>query len=74
LTVRKKVLLNAANPETRRAWKESVGRVNEQLRLLKQRNLQLSPPVTLDPYGTKFTVNCATPSSGPPDEPKNAGR
>jgi chitosanase len=61
LTARKDVLLHAADPETRRAWKESVGRVNEQLRLLKERNLQLSPPLTLNPFGTKFTVNCATP-------------
>jgi chitosanase len=75
LTARKDVLLNAADPETRRAWRESVGRVYEQLRLLKERNLQLSSPLTLNPYGTKFTVNCASPSSsGPPDEPNSAGR
>jgi len=61
LTARKKILLNAADPETRAAWRKSVGRVNEQLRLLKERNPQLSSPLTLDPYGTKFTVNCATP-------------
>jgi chitosanase len=59
LTARKSVLLHAADPETRAAWRESVGRVNEQLRLLKERNLQLSPPLTLNPYGTKFTVSCA---------------
>jgi chitosanase len=64
LTARKRILLNAADPKTRRAWRESVGRVNEQLRLLSERNLQLSQPITLNPYGTKFTVNCATPSSG----------
>jgi chitosanase len=64
LTARKRVLLNAVDPETRKAWRESVGRVNEQLRLLKERNLQLSSPLTLNPYGTKFTVNCATSSSG----------
>jgi chitosanase len=61
LTARREVLLNAADPETRAAWKASVGRVNEQLRLLKERNLQLSPPLTLNPYGTEFTVNCAIP-------------
>jgi chitosanase len=61
LTARKEVLLNARDPETRTTWKVSVGRVNEQLRLLKERNLQLSPPLTLNPFGTKFTVNCATP-------------
>jgi chitosanase len=65
LTARKDVLLNAANPETRAAWRESVGRVDEQLRLLKERNTQLSPPLTLRPFGTTFTMNCVTPSTGP---------
>jgi chitosanase len=75
LTARKKVLLNAADPETRATWRKSVGRVNEQLRLLKERNLQLSSPLTLNPYGTEFTVNCATASfSHPPGEPENAAR
>jgi hypothetical protein len=63
LTARKKVLLHAAAPQTRAVWKKSVGRVNEQLRLLKERNLQLTPPLTLNPFGTKVTVNCITPSS-----------
>jgi chitosanase len=63
LTARKRVLLDAADPESRRVWRESVGRVNEQLRLLKERNLQLSAPLTLNPYGTRFTVNCAMSSS-----------
>jgi chitosanase len=65
LSTRKKVLLNAADPKTRRVWRESVGRVNEQLRLFKEGNLLLSSPLTLNPYGTKFTVNCATSSSAP---------
>jgi chitosanase len=71
LTARKEILLNAADPETRAAWRKSVGRVNEQVRLLKERNLQLSSPLTLDPYGTKFTVNCAATSSNSPSEPQN---
>jgi chitosanase len=66
LMTRKSVLLHAADPETRATWRESVGRVNEQLRLLKERNRQLSPPLTLNPYGTEFTVNCATSSQSPP--------
>ncbi|PYK31562.1 MAG: chitosanase [Verrucomicrobia bacterium] len=61
LQARKKVLLNATDPQTRAAWKESVGRVNEQLRLLREGNLQLSGPLTLKPYGRKFVVSCATP-------------
>jgi chitosanase len=72
LTARKKVLLNARDPETRTTWKESVGRVDEQLRLLNEGNLQLSSPLTLNPYGTEFTVYCATSSSDPPGKPKNA--
>jgi chitosanase len=61
LQTRKKVLLNATDPRTRAAWKESVGRVNEQLRLLREGNLQLSGPLTLKPYGRKFVVSCAPP-------------
>ncbi|MBO0716273.1 MAG: chitosanase, partial [Rhizobiales bacterium] len=59
LTARKKILLNAADPETRAAWRQSVGRVDEQLRLLKEGNLRLSRPLMLRPYGTAFTVRCA---------------
>jgi chitosanase len=71
LTARREVLLNAANPETRAAWKESVGRVDEQMRLLREGNLQLSSPLKLNPYGTEFMVNCAAPSSDPLGEPEN---
>jgi chitosanase len=74
LTARKAVLLNAADPETRAAWRESVGRVDEQLRLLKAGNLQLSSPLKLNPYGTEFTVNCAASLSVRTGEPKNAAR
>jgi hypothetical protein len=70
LTARKNVLLNAADPETRAVWKKSAGRVNEQLRLLKERNLQLSSPLTLNPFGTTFTLNCATRSSSSPGKSK----
>jgi chitosanase len=59
-TARKMALLHAADSETRVA---SVGRMGEQLRLLREGNLQLSPPLTLNPSGTKFTVNCGTPLS-----------
>jgi hypothetical protein len=68
LTARKEVLLNGRDPETRSAWKESVGRVDEQLRLLKQGNLQLSPPLILNSNGAAFTVNCNTPSPTPPSD------
>jgi chitosanase len=71
LTARKQVLLNR-DPETRAAWKESVGRVDEQLRLLNESNLQLSPPLILKPYGTKFIVKCATPS--PTSEERNGAK
>ena len=61
LQARKKVLLNATDPQTRAAWKDSVGRVNEQLRLLREGNLQLAGPLTLKRYGRKFVVSCARP-------------
>jgi hypothetical protein len=74
LTARKAVLLNPADPETRAAWRESVGRVDEQLRLLKAGNLQLSSPLQLNPYGAEFTVNCAASLAARTGEPKNAAR
>jgi chitosanase len=74
LTARKNVLLHAEEEESRAAWRESVGRVNEQLRLLKEGNLELSAPLTLNPYGTKFTVNCGAPSSGASGELKKTRR
>jgi chitosanase len=71
LSARKEILLNAADPDTRATWRKSVGRVNEQIRLLREGNLQLSSPLTLDPYGTKFTIDCAAPLSNPPATPQN---
>jgi len=70
LTTRKEVLLNARDPTTRAGWRASIGRVDEQLRLLKEGNLQLSPPLRLNPYGTEFTVKCANRSSAPTSAPK----
>jgi chitosanase len=58
LAHRKDVLLNATDPVTRSGWRESVGRVNEQMRLLNEGNLQLTAPFTLNPYGTEFSINC----------------
>ena len=74
LTARKEVLLNARDPETRASWQESVGRVNEQLRLLKEGNLQLSQPLVLNPYGAEFTVNCSNPLVDPRQSKKNPTR
>jgi len=51
-------LLIATDPVTRSGWRESVGRVNEQMRLLNEGNLQLTAPFTLNPYGTEFSINC----------------
>ena len=75
LTTRKEVLLNARDPTTRAGWRASIGRVDEQLRLLKEGNLQLSSPLKLNPYGTEFTVKCANRSSAPTSAPKkDSGR
>jgi chitosanase len=68
LTARKEILLNSRDPDNRTAWQASVGRVDEQIRLLNEGNLQLSSPLTVNPNGTAFTVNCA-PASAPLGQP-----
>lgn len=54
--IRRSVLLNATNPDTRKAWAESTPRADVLLALLDAGNLSLTPPITIAPYGTSFTL------------------
>lgn len=60
LDTREKHLLNAADPETREGWRDSVSRVNDALRpLLNSGNLTLSPPFEWSVYGDSFECDAS---------------
>jgi len=53
---RRKHLLNANDPDTRQAWRESVDRVNALMSLIDQRKFGLETPIVFSVYGDTFTV------------------
>lgn len=56
LAIRKKHLLNAADPDTRDAWRESVDRVNALSSILNTGNTGLNPPISWKVYGDSFKI------------------
>jgi chitosanase len=56
MTIRRSVLLNATDPDTREAWAESVGRVDALISIFESGNMNLTPPIVINPYGTEFTL------------------
>jgi len=56
MNIRRSVLLNPANEETREEWAESVGRVDALIAIFDSRNVNLTPPIAINPYGTTFTL------------------
>jgi chitosanase len=57
LTVREEVLEDPANANTARVWRASVGRVHALQELLDEGNLDLEPPITINPFGTAHTLS-----------------
>lgn len=56
MDIRRAVLLNPSDPDTREAWAESVGRVDALIAILESGNVMMVPPITINPYGTEFTL------------------
>ena len=54
--IRRAVLLDPANPETAEEWAESVGRVDALIAIFESGNVDLTPPVVINPFGTEFTL------------------
>jgi chitosanase len=57
LTNRKVILSHANNTDIRSTWQESVGRVVVLQGLLIKKNFNLSTPITINPFGTSFTIS-----------------
>jgi chitosanase len=53
---RRKDLLNPDDPDTQDEWRESVGRVDVLLKLLKEGNFELDPPLVVNPFGDEFVL------------------
>lgn len=56
MTIRRSVLLNPYNPETREEWAESVGRVDALVTIFESGNVNLIPPIIICPYDSTFTL------------------
>jgi chitosanase len=56
MEIRRSVLLNPSDPETRNVWADSVGRVDSLTDIFASGNIMLIPPIVINPYGTAFTL------------------
>jgi chitosanase len=56
MNIRRAVLLNPANPDTREEWAESVGRVDELIAIFESGNVSLTPPIVISPWDSTFTL------------------
>lgn len=56
LQVRKAHLMDPENKDTTAAWRESVGRADEMIRLYRTGNLQFEGPIEVAPFGRSFVI------------------
>ena len=56
MDIRRAVLLNPANPDTREEWAASVGRVDELIAIFESGNVSLTPPIVISPWDSTFTL------------------
>lgn len=56
LDVRRADLLDPADATTADTWRASVGRADEMLRIWESCNLDFRGPLTVNPFGTEFTL------------------
>ncbi len=54
--VRRAVLMNAADPETRKVWRDSVGRVDALDAVIESGNVNLAVPIAVNPFGDEFVI------------------
>jgi chitosanase len=56
MDIRRSVLLNPADPDTREEWAESVGRVDALIAIFESGNVNMTPPIVISPYDSTFTL------------------
>jgi chitosanase len=56
MNIRRSVLLNPTNPETREEWAESVGRADALIAIFESGNVDLIPPIVICPFDSTFTL------------------
>jgi len=56
MNIRRSVLLNPANPDTREEWAESVGRVDALIAIFESGNVDLTPPIVISPWDSTFIL------------------
>ncbi|MDD3732823.1 MAG: chitosanase [candidate division Zixibacteria bacterium] len=56
MNIRRSVLLDPADPDTREEWAESVGRVDALIAIFESGNVNLNPPIVISPFDSTFTL------------------
>jgi len=56
LDIRQHHLENAADPDTRDGWRDSVPRVEALRSILDKKNMLLAPPIVWEVYGDRFSI------------------
>ncbi|MDD3643600.1 MAG: chitosanase [Candidatus Krumholzibacteria bacterium] len=56
MTVRRAVLLDPFDPDTKEVWAESVGRVDALRSIFESGNTDLEPPIVIAPFDTTFSL------------------
>jgi len=56
MDIRRSVLLNPSDRETRDAWADSIGRIDSLTDIFTSGNIMLIPSIVINPYGTAFTI------------------
>jgi chitosanase len=56
MQIRRAVLLDPHDPDTRDVWAESVGRVDALMAIFASGNVTLTPPIAINPFGTPFVL------------------
>ncbi len=54
--IRRATLLNPADKSTQAVWSQSVGRVDAIQAVINSGNMELLPPITIDPFGDTFVL------------------
>jgi chitosanase len=57
ISVRRTILISPYNRETQEEWSESVGRVDELIKLYNKQHFSLTPPIVVAPWGASYILN-----------------
>lgn len=56
MSIRRRILISPYNKETQEEWSESVSRVDELIKLYRNKHFFLAPPIIVAPWGASYTL------------------